>query len=84
MGHIAETIATMIMCNPDRDFVYRHAVDGREYELSTKEIREVLGPDVPLSLPIALSEAPWGIDEASERGEHLNAYVAPQRVYVLL
>ncbi len=50
LGDMAGTVSTLIRLNDDRDFVYRHEVDGQVFELDTRELRQVLD-DVPLSEP---------------------------------
>ncbi len=50
LGDMAETIITVLSGNPEIDFLYRHTVDGREFLLDTREIRQILG-DVELSGP---------------------------------
>ncbi|MBC8530739.1 ATP-binding protein [Gehongia tenuis] len=56
LGNIAETMASLILCNPDLEFRYVHRRDGEEIVLDTREMREILGPEVPLSDP---SVAEW-------------------------
>lgn len=51
LGDMAETMTTLVVCNPDIDFVYRYSVDGKTYAFDTREIRAVLGPDIPLNFP---------------------------------
>lgn len=51
VGDMNETILLLITGNPDIDFVYTHELDGRSFTLDTRELREVLGDDVPLSAP---------------------------------
>jgi len=51
VGDMDETILLLITCNPDIDFVYEKERDGRGFILDTRELREVLGGDVPLSNP---------------------------------
>jgi len=51
IGNMDETILLLITCNPDIDFVYENKVNGRGFALDTRELREVLGGDVPLSSP---------------------------------
>jgi len=51
VGDMNETILLLITCNPDIDFVYEKEKDGRSFTLDTRELREVLGGDVPLSSP---------------------------------
>ena len=50
LGDINGTIATLIHCNPEIDFIYNHMVDGKELRLDTREFREILG-DIPLNTP---------------------------------
>ncbi len=47
LGDVASTIQMLITMNTDRDFVYKHSVDGKEFVADTREIKEILG-DVPL------------------------------------
>ena len=50
LGDMAGTVTALIRLNPGVDFVYRHTVDGRSFEMDTRELRAQLG-DVPLSEP---------------------------------
>ena len=50
LGDIDSTIIMLITMNTDRDFIYRFGIDEKEFVLSTKELKEILG-DVPLSEP---------------------------------
>lgn len=50
LGDINATISSLIQLNPDIDFRYRRSVDSREFELDTRQLREVL-LDVPLNEP---------------------------------
>lgn len=51
VGNMNETILLLITCNPDIDFVYTNELDGKSFTLDTRELREVLGNDVPLNNP---------------------------------
>lgn len=51
LGNINDTILLLVSCNPDRDFRFVHQVDEKELELDTRQLREVLGEDVPLNDP---------------------------------
>ncbi len=51
LGDIDSTILLLISCNPDRDFLFHHAVNGRGFTLDTRELRAVLGGDVALDAP---------------------------------
>ena len=50
MGDIAGTITCLIMGNPEVDIVYKHEVDGKSFELDTRQIREEL-QGVPINTP---------------------------------
>ena len=43
-------MSALIRLNPEVDFVYRHQRDGRDAELDTRELRQVL-EGVPLDNP---------------------------------
>ena len=47
LGDIASTVQMLITMNTDRDFVYKHTVNEKEFIADTREIKEILG-DVPL------------------------------------
>jgi hypothetical protein len=51
LGDMNETIVLLITCNPAIDFVYVREKDGNRFTLDTREVREILGEDVPLSEP---------------------------------
>lgn len=56
VGDINETVLLLVYSNPDIDFVYEKSVTGEDgtansFELDTRELREVLGEDVPLNSP---------------------------------
>jgi len=43
IGDMAATMATLLMGNPQIDFVYTHAIDGEEFILDTRELKKELG-----------------------------------------
>ena len=45
------TMASLVLANPHVDFVYLHRVDARENLFDTRQIRQVLGEEVPLDTP---------------------------------
>ena len=47
LGDVASTIQMLITMNTDRDFVYKHIVDEKEFVCDTRELKAILG-DVPL------------------------------------
>ena len=50
LGDICSTMIALITMNTDRDFIYRHSIDGNEFVLETMQLKEILG-DIPLSEP---------------------------------
>ncbi|MBQ7128518.1 MAG: sensor histidine kinase [Clostridia bacterium] len=49
IGDIISTITTLIHGSPDVDFVFKHKKNGGEVSLDTREIKAVLGDDIPLN-----------------------------------
>ena len=49
MGDVVSSVVTLIQGNPERDFLFRHRRPEGTVELDTRQIREVLGADVPLN-----------------------------------
>ena len=50
LGDVVSTLISLIQGNPEVDFVFTHRLPGgREVALDTREMREILGPDVPLN-----------------------------------
>lgn len=50
LGNMVETVKSLVVANPDVDFMYRHMVDDAAFSLATREITEILG-DMPLTHP---------------------------------
>ncbi len=48
MGDVVSSIVTLIQGNPDTDFLFRHEMGTKTAMLDTREMRQVLGGDVPL------------------------------------
>ena len=57
LGDIASTILALIQGNPDLSLTYKARSETEEQRLSTDEMREVLGEDVPLNSPEVLAWA---------------------------
>lgn len=53
MGDLASTITTLIMGNPDIDFVYTHVIDGNDFSLDTREIKKEM-QDLSLTDPVVI------------------------------
>ncbi len=49
VGDLVSSIVTLIQGHPDRDFVFHHSTPKTSVEMDTRQLREVLGPDVPLN-----------------------------------
>lgn len=45
MGDMASTITTLMIGNPQIDFVYTHIVNGEDFILDTRELKKELGVD---------------------------------------
>lgn len=54
LGDMASTMVTLIGGSENTDFVYRHDFDGRVFEFSTIQVKEILG-DVTITAPEILS-----------------------------
>lgn len=48
IGNIASTMTTLISSEQEINVIYRHTINGEQFDISTQEIKEVLG-DVPLN-----------------------------------
>jgi len=57
LGDITETILTLIQGNPDLSLTYEWISEAGEQRLSTDEMRDILGEDVPLNSPDVLAWA---------------------------
>ena len=66
LGDINSTVKILIQCNPIIDFVFNHSTDIGEFTLDTRDLREVLGEDVPLSTPDVLEWIGGFLEEQSD------------------
>ncbi len=55
MGDIISTVTTLIQGSPDIDLVFHHEMTDKTVALDTREMREILGADIPLNSPEILS-----------------------------
>ena len=53
-GSMVDTLITLVIGNPETDFLYCHLKDGFEYTLDTVIIKKELG-EVPISNPVVIS-----------------------------
>ncbi len=51
LGDMGETLALLVQGAPGVELTYRHAAGRRSWRFDTRELREALGPEVPLSDP---------------------------------
>ncbi len=51
MGDLAGTVLLLVQANPEMDVALDVTVDGQAYSFDTRQIRQILGPEVPLDLP---------------------------------
>lgn len=73
LGDIGGTVQLLITCNPKLDFLFARSYRGagedrREFTLDTRELRQVLGEDVPLDAPDVVL---WIRDYLAEQTEEL-------------
>ena len=54
LGDIISSVSTLIQGDPGMDFLFIHRRPEGEVRLDTRELREVLGDEVPLDLPDVL------------------------------
>lgn len=57
LGDVASTILTLIQGNPDLSLTYLYRKNGAQTRLSTDEMRQTLGNDIPLNSPEVLAWA---------------------------
>ena len=57
LGDVTETILTLIQGNPDLSLTYVYETSAGETRLSTDEMRQMLGDEVPLNSPEVLEWA---------------------------
>ncbi len=55
LGDVASTITTLIQGSPELDFTYRYRTEEGQKLLSTTEMRQMLGGEVPLNSPDVLA-----------------------------
>lgn len=55
LGDMISTVVTLIQGSPDIDFRFTHISEDTSVLLDTRELREVLGEEVPLSSPEVLA-----------------------------
>lgn len=51
LGDIISTVCVLVQGADDIDYLFTHRINEKLVELSTKQMREMLGEDIPLGLP---------------------------------
>jgi hypothetical protein len=54
LGDVLGTLMCLVVGNPGVDVRYAHQVDDQEFSFDTRQIREILGPEIPFSDPEVL------------------------------
>ncbi len=67
VGDMCSTVITLITMNLHIDFVYKRQIDGKEFTVDTRQLKEILG-DVPLNEP---SITAWIKDYITENTKQL-------------
>lgn len=57
LGDVISTVVLLIQGSPNIDFVFVHTLPKGEIELDTRQMREILGEEVPLNEPAVLQWA---------------------------
>ncbi len=69
LGDVVASITTLIQGSPDIDFLFSHTMPKGEVVLDTRQIREVLGGDIPLN---SIEIIKWISDSLNSEYETLN------------
>ena len=69
LGDVISTMVSLVQGSPEVDFFYCHVMPENTIELDTREIREVLGGDIPLSSPDVLVWIRATLEEQYSPGE---------------
>jgi len=51
LGDFTGTIHSIIVCNPEMDFLIKVLLDGKEFLIDTRKLKEILGEEVKLNTP---------------------------------
>ena len=70
LGDVCSSVVTLIQGHPDTDFLFRHVMPEGTVELDTRELRAVLGDEVPLNEYEVIK---WIEDSLKEQYEDLHS-----------
>lgn len=68
LGDMVSTVCTLIQGAPETDFLYRHKTPVFDVELDTREIRSVLGGDIPLDSFVVMQWIRENLEEQYKNG----------------
>lgn len=63
IGNMTETMVSLVMTEPNIDFIYIHKVNQEEFKFDTREIKQTLGEGIPLTEPDVIDWIKGYIDE---------------------
>ena len=66
LGDMVSSIITLATMSKDTDILYRQILDGKEIIFDTREIKKILGEDVPIDLPDVIQWMRGYLDELIE------------------
>ena len=69
LGDVVSTVTTLIQGHPDTNFLFVHQVDDKEVRLDTRELRLILGDEIPLDTFEVLQ---WIENELNEQYSAIN------------
>ncbi len=69
LGDIVSTLTTLIQGSPDIDFAFTHTGERGGVSLDTREMREILGADIPLNDPEILQ---WIVGNLEEQYKNIS------------
>lgn len=69
LGDIVSTVTTLIQGSPEIDFEFLHVSDRFRVELDTRQLREILGEEIPLNSPEIMR---WIAQYMGEQYENLS------------
>lgn len=72
LGDIGSTVLTLIQGNPSLDFHFLHTMEENEVVLDTRQLREILGEDIPLNSPEILDWIKQYINEQYQHSKNNN------------
>lgn len=75
VGDMCGTVTALIRMNPQVNFLYRRRFNSREMAVDTRELRQVLGEEVPLSDPDVME---WITAYIQEQEDSLTEKAGPQ------